>query len=266
MSKIIRCPICDKDAPLAFSHKIRDRYTADYILCASCDYMFVANPSWLAEAYTEPIDTTDTGYVMRNIFLSKKTLILFSILFHMSEIRQKIFLDYAAGYGMLVRIMRDYGLDFVWDDPFTENLFAQGFKFVQGTHIDAITCFECFEHFVQPMMEVSKLLTISNTIFFSTQLKPVGIVPKENWEYYGFNHGQHVSFYSKKTMETIAKKYNIGYYTDGNNLHLFSKKPHIKNILNIVNMLTKLQMDIPIRKLLESKTIKDYDMLVIREL
>ncbi len=38
------------------------------------------------------------------------------------------FLDYAGGYGVFTRLMRDIGFDFYWHDPYTQNLFANGFE------------------------------------------------------------------------------------------------------------------------------------------
>jgi hypothetical protein len=212
---------------------------------------------WLTEAYKKPINTTDTGYVTRNLYLSRKTLILFSLLFGGNG----RFADYAAGYGMLVRLMRDYGLDFFWSDLYTENLFAEGFELREGMHADALTCFECFEHLTDPSEELEKMLAVSDTIFFSTRLKAEG-VPRIDWEYYGFNHGQHVAFYSEKSLKTLADKYALNFYTDGENLHLFTKRRLPGFIIGFVNLLTKLQLDLFIRKMFVSKTVSDQKMLI----
>lgn len=236
---------------------VRNAYTAEYYLCANCDFMFVENPSWLEEAYQSPINTTDTGYVMRNMYLSRKTLLLFYILFKKDD----HFLDYAAGYGMLVRIMRDYGLNFFWHDPHTQNLFAQGFEH-KGEKVKAVTCFEGFEHFSEPIKEMEKMLLYGENLFFSTRLRPAGIVPDESWEYYGLNHGQHISFYSTKTLDFIARKFNLNYETDGNNLHLISKRKLTSGILKIINFLTKIQADLLIRKILKSRTTSDQKILL----
>ena len=262
----MNCPICTTVAAPAFSHTVRGNFAAQYMLCPTCDYMFVAKPTWLGEAYARPINITDTGYVMRNIYLSRKTLILFRYIFG-KEMSKHTFLDYAGGYGVLTRIMRDYGLDYWNDDPYTENLFAYGFDYKKdaaGTEIAALTCFECFEHLPSPKVELEKMLALSKTIFFSTQLKPVGIVPDETWEYYGFNHGQHVSFYSTKTFAHIAQKYHLHYYTDGYNLHMLTNKKLSPYILRFINFLTKLQADLFIRKTLTSKTTSDHNRLVER--
>ncbi|MDD3083569.1 MAG: class I SAM-dependent methyltransferase, partial [Candidatus ainarchaeum sp.] len=113
------------------------------------------------------------------------------------------FLDYAGGYGIFTRLMKNKGFNFYWDDKYTENTFSKGFEY-KKQKIDLTTCFECFEHFEEPIKEIEKILKISNNIIFSTRLIPKEI-PEKNWVYYGFNHGQHIAFYSKKTLFFIAK-------------------------------------------------------------
>jgi hypothetical protein len=234
---------------------VMNAHNADYQLCDNCGFMFVDNPTWLEEAYASPINLSDTGYVMRNIYLSKKTLVLFSVLFG----TKKNYLDYAGGYGMLTRIMRDYGLNYFNDDVYTENLFAQGFEF-EDQKITALTCFECFEHLPNPIEEIEKMLTISKNVFFSTRLLPAE-TPNDEWEYYGFDHGQHISFYSKKTLEFIAKKNNLFFYTNNDNLHMFTNKKINKLLFNIILLSTKLQIDIFFKKMLKSKTTQDSNYL-----
>jgi len=108
------------------------------------------------------------------------------------------FLDFAGGYGVFVRLMRDIGFDFVLYDKYTQNLFAKGFEYNPSHKIEAITTFESFEHFAKPMDEIESMLKISKNIIFSTELLPDPIPKPEDWWYYGLEHGQHISFYSKK--------------------------------------------------------------------
>ena len=67
----------------------------------------------------------DTGIIKRNILLAKRTSAILFFLFNKKE----SFLDYGGGYGLFVRLMRDGGFNFYWNDPFTENLFARGFEY-----------------------------------------------------------------------------------------------------------------------------------------
>ncbi|MEK7568565.1 MAG: class I SAM-dependent methyltransferase [Patescibacteria group bacterium] len=256
----MKCKICQSEAILVKTLKVRGVYNAEYYLCDECGFMFVGSPIWLSEAYKEPINTTDTGYVLRNVYLSRKTLVLFLFLFN----TKATFLDFAGGYGMLARLMRDYGLDFLTDDAYTPNLFMKGLEY-NNQKIEAVTCFECFEHLADPKNEIGKIFSISPNIFFSTVLFSGKEAPSDDWEYYGLNHGQHVSFYSLKTLEYIANKYNVNIYSDGANLHLFTKKIITNWLFKLLLSLTTVQVDLIVRKLLKSKTVSDNVMLVNQE-
>jgi len=251
----IKCKICGTKTNTVKKLTIRKKYEAEYRLCENCGFMFIDKTLWLKEAYEEPINTADTGYVTRNIFLSKKTLMLFSIIFG----SKFTYLDYAGGYGMLARLMRDYGLDFLLYDLYTPNLFAKGFEY-KNQEIKAITCFECFEHFVSPIEEIEKMLKISKNVFFSTRLLPEEI-PNDKWEYYGTEHGQHIAFYSLKTLKFLAEKYHLNLNSEGDWLHLLTEKKISPLTFKLSLLLSKFQLDVIMRRFLKSKTISDSNFL-----
>lgn len=254
----MNCKICGHEAKRVKNLVVRDKYDTDFYLCDSCGFLFIGNPTWLEEAYQEPINPSDTGYVSRNIYLSKKTLILFSLLFGV----RPTYLDYAGGYGMLARLMRDYGLNFLHDDQYTPNLFAQGFAY-NNEKIGAISCFECFEHFPSPLEEIEKMFKIAPNILFSTRLITKQ-VPEANWEYYGLEHGQHVSFYSRETLNFLAKKFNKNLCSDGKNIHLLTDKKIPNWLFKLLLFLPRLQFDILIKKLLTSKISADSKYLATK--
>lgn len=214
----MNCKICYKANKYIFSAQILNKYTIDYYYCNHCGFLQTEEPYWLDEVYNEPINIYDTGYLRRNLTFSRTLPILLTMFFN----KDGKFLDYAGGYGVFVRLMRDVGLDFYWDDKYTDNLFAKGFQY-NGQDIEAITTFESFEHFSEPEKEIENMLKISKNIIFSTELLPQVIPKPTEWWYYGLNHGQHISFYSEKTLNFIAKKYGLNYYTcEG--LHLLTEK------------------------------------------
>jgi len=204
-----KCKICNNDSYEAFKALVLFKYQVKYYHCIHCEFLQTENPYWLNEAYVRPINLSDTGYMARNIAISKKMIVLLYLLFG----TKGSYLDYAAGYGTLVRLMRDVGFDFYWKDKYTKNLFACGFEWSSNLKVNAVTAFEVFEHFVNPIDEIESLLKISNTIIFSTELYPVSQPKPQEWWYFGLEHGQHVSFFSHKTLEYIAKKYNLNYYS-----------------------------------------------------
>jgi hypothetical protein len=139
----------------------------------------------------------------------------------------KVMLDYAGGYGVFARLMRDEGYNFFRHDPYCENIFAKHFdKSDSGiATFDVLTAFEVFEHFNEPIPEMEKLFALSPNILFSTTLLPEKETEINDWWYLSTETGQHIAFYSTNTMKYIAKKYNKQYYFSDNNIHLFTSQP-----------------------------------------
>ena len=249
------CKICGGKTKQIFQSRILNKYDVSYARCDNCWFLQVKNPFWLNEAYVDPINKEDTGYVSRNIILARKTFLFLISFFD----KDGYFLDYAGGYGMFVRLMRDMGFNFYWEDKYTNPFFAQGFEYDQQK-VSAITCFECFEHLPNPTEELEKMLSISKYIFFSTSLYDVnkgGEVPDVSWPYYGFSHGQHISFYSLKTLQYLADKYKLNLYSNGRDLHLFSERRINGWWFKIILRLGILPWDMLSRLISKGKTDED---------
>jgi hypothetical protein len=193
----MKCNICSQENNEIFKSTILKNYNISYFYCSNCGFMQTEEPYWLNEAYKDSINISDTGYVARNISLSKKITVLLSLFFD----KKTKFLDYAGGYGLFVRLMRDIGFDFYWNDKYTQNIFARGFEGSLSDNYEAITTFESFEHFVEPIKEIENMLSISKNIIFTTELLPDPIPYPDEWWYYGLDHGQHISFYGKDTLK-----------------------------------------------------------------
>lgn len=248
----MNCKICNNKSDLIFKEKVLHKYDISFFRCENCEFIQTEEPYWINEAYTNSINISDTGYLHRNILFSKKITILICLFFNVKG----NFLDFASGYGVFPRLMRDIGFDFYWDDKYTENIFSKGFEFDNKYSIEAITVFECFEHFINPIEELEKMLKISNNIIFSTELIPVLSSIDKNWDYFGFNHGQHISFYSRKTLEYLSEKYGLNYY-NLKGLHIFSKNKLSKIKLNLTK-LTRFGLHNMFKKRLKSKMWDDH--------
>jgi hypothetical protein len=134
------------------------------------------------------------------------------------------FIDYGGGTGLFVRLMRDYGYDFYWNDPFTTNIFARGYEsdFSQSRSYEAVTSFECFEHFVDPHAEIKKMLSVAPAIIFSTETFSGSRPSPDTWQYYYFSHGQHISLYSLKSLQMLAQEYHLHLLTNKKSFHVLS--------------------------------------------
>jgi hypothetical protein len=218
----MKCNICGGQTAEYARATVRHKYKAVFQKCSNCGFMFVADPSWLAEAYAEPINRADTGYVARNLWAREQTRQCIE-----SQLNpDATFLDYAAGYGLFVRLMRDIGYDFRWADLYCQNLFCRGFEAavpLTGPY-EAVTAFEVFEHLTNPVEEMEKLSGFSPFLLFSTTLLPEPVPKMGDWWYYGLDHGQHVAFYTQKSLELLAKRFGYQFATNGSDLHAFSRR------------------------------------------
>ena len=258
------CKICGETAQEQFKAKILKKYNISYFYCNNRGFLQTEEPYWIQEAYKNPINKSDTGYLHRNIYLSKKLAILLMLFFD----KKRKFLDYAGGYGVFVRLMRDIGFDFYWDDEYTENLFALGFEHenlksnkdmkIKEQTIEAVTTFESFEHFVNPIEEIEKMLSISNNIIFTTELLPDPLPKPNDWWYYGLDHGQHISFYSKRTFQFLAHKYSLN-YSNLDNLHILTNKKIPSFALEILKF-SKFGLHKLLQRRIESKTWEDHSI------
>jgi len=255
----MKCKICGKNSRKLFSAKIIKKYNIDYFHCESCDFIQTEEPYWLNEAYNSPINLSDTGLVQRNFYLTKKVSVLIYFIFNQSE----KYIDYAGGYGLFTRLMRDIGFNFYHYDPFTENLFARGFESNNLEKYSALTTFETFEHFVNPLQEIEKMLKYSSNIIFTTELLPYDLSKPENWWYFGFEHGQHVSFYSTKTLSMVARLFNKTFLTNGK-IHLFTDVNISVRYFEILLKLEKLGLYNFVKRKVISKTQEDSYALCLK--
>ncbi|MCX7858323.1 MAG: class I SAM-dependent methyltransferase [Deltaproteobacteria bacterium] len=248
----MQCRICGSKTDPVFRAPVLSKYEIDYYECRLCGFLQTEDPFWLDEAYEYPVSPYDTGYVARNISLANKLTALLW-LFCRPDGR---FVDFAGGCGIFVRLMRDIGFDFYWYDKYAKNVFAKGFEWDFSSRAEAVTCFEAFEHFVEPLQELRKMLDVSENIFFTTELLPNPVPKPGEWWYYGLEHGQHISFYSDKTLKFLAAKYRLNYTRVGS-LHIFSPKRFNGLLLKFLQ-LTQFKIHHLIRFMLRSKTWDDH--------
>lgn len=216
----MKCKICQEESEQFAEDLVMGRHRVAYFGCPNCDFIQTQPPTWLKEAYDSPINRTDVGYVSRNVVLSRITHSLIACCFS----KDGPFIDYGGGYGLFVRMMRDRGFDFFRQDRFCPNLFAPDFEAIPGRRYELLTAFEVFEHLENPLGELEQMLAWSDSIFLSTNLTPEKRPLPGRWWYYGLDHGQHIAFYSLKSLQVMADRMNLHLYSNGPWLHLFSKR------------------------------------------
>ena len=247
------CKVCSKPWKLLFKKNILNKYEAEYRQCNNCEFLGISNVHWLDEAYSEAINSCDTGLIERCLYNSKITSILL-FFFYPSHAR---ILDFAGGHGVFTRLMRDIGFHCFWSDEFAKNIHSIGFQGNLEDRNTLLTSFESFEHFDDPAKELAKLLNTKTDIFFSTSLYPKNVEDFKKWPYLGLNHGQHISFYSLKTLDFIAQKYGYYLYTDKKSYHLLSRRKFLVNPITISKVVKKLGAFQIIKKVKQGLTEKD---------
>ena len=217
----MKCKVCSRDSLPLGQARILGRHDVRYFRCASCGFVQTEKPYWLEESYADDINRTDVGLVRRNIELANTLKVLLPLI----SDADKSFLDYGGGYGLLVRLMRDEGYDFYWQDAHCENLFAQDFAAERGRKYELLTAFEVIEHLEDPRAGLTEMLGYADMVLLGTYLLPEPCPRPGDWWYYGLDHGQHIAFQSRASLLALAAGAGAQLCSNGMNLHLVSRRP-----------------------------------------
>lgn len=226
----MKSKITGGNTSLLFKKKVLNKYDVTYYRCNETGFIQTEDPYWLDEAYSSAITKLDIGLPYRNIHLAETSGKLLALNFN----KEGTFLDYAGGYGLFTRLMRDKGFNFYNTDKYCQNLFAENFDLAdlpQGTQFELTTAFEVFEHLTDPLEEIKSMLRYSDNLLFTTELQPDKPEEINDWWYLSLETGQHIAFYNTDSLAFIAKKLGYNFYTDGSFLHLFSKKQFAPDLL-----------------------------------
>ena len=210
------CRLCSGALKNIFSQKVLGKYDVLYYKCSDCDSLQTETPYWLDEAYkTNNLFNTDTGAVQRNLHNLAACYIISKIL------RATNVIDIGGGEGLLCRLLRDYKINCYVKDKYATPTYGQGFTEQNFDTPDLIVGFEVLEHYPNPTSDLDNLfsynpraLLLSTAIFTNEQ---------QDWWYLAPESGQHVFFYSKKSISMIAAKYEYDLVMSGGFI-LFVKK------------------------------------------
>ena len=217
-----RCKICGGLTAVTHQGTILLKHPVAYHLCRDCDYWCTDEPFWLEEAYSQAIVATDTGLVQRNLAIAGMLRALLAQFFPKGP-----YVDWAGSHGMLVRLMRDYGFDFYWQDLYADNLLAQGFDWDRnrsGEKATVVTAIEVLEHAPDPAVMLRECLSGSgaDAVIFSQELHSGG--GDHDWWYLSPVTGQHVSFFSRRTLRVLADQLDM-HLQSADSLHLMTRVP-----------------------------------------
>jgi hypothetical protein len=207
MAKHILCRLCAGDTAFCFKKKLLKKHNVSYLLCEQCGSLQTEYPYWLEEAYTPENERFDTGAAYRSL---QNAAFLFSLYHALAFDRPLSVLDYGCGTGLLVRQLRDAGVEAFGYDAFTVPRYAVGFRKDEITKNTLVNLCEVAEHFVEPATEFRKIFTNRPpAVVIQTEIMQQ---PDYNWNYLSSEMGQHVFFYSKRAIKLVADLYNYSVY------------------------------------------------------
>ncbi len=230
-----------------------------YFECPDCGYVQTETPYWLERAYAAAINDSDTGILVRN---QANARIVLATLLMLGRLDGKL-VDCAGGYGILVRLLRDYGVDALWSDRYCENLVARGFEHTTET-ADLVTAFEAFEHFEKPAEELGKLLAIAPNVLLSTEIIADPAPKQDAWWYYGKEHGQHIGFFRVRTLEKLARERGKFLSSDGVRYHLITDQAVSAGRWKLLIRASRL-LPILLRPRLKSRQWSDHALMAARK-
>ncbi len=207
------CNICS--APMIFKYEktILKKYPEKLFECTGCHHLRFMKVHWLEEAYSRAIAALDTGAVRRCLNIRKVLYSLLFVIYGFSVGKIKM-VDYGGAAGLLARLLRDVGVDCYSYDKYADNVYSSAFAARSGKY-NALSMIEVAEHIENPVEEFLAIVEQfqPDYLFISTQL--FSAATPEDWWYFTPDSGQHISFFTEKSMGLLAKKMGYTAYFTG---------------------------------------------------
>jgi hypothetical protein len=227
-----RCRVCDTPTDPFAEAQVLGSVPALYERCPRCGLVLATRPVWLQQAYSAPITRLDIGLLDRCMLLANVT----AAVLRSERLRGGRFLDWAGGYGVLTRMMRDRGFDFAHWDPMTSNVFAEGHEQPPGQHrFDLVTGFEVLEHLERPVAELDEVASSTDRLLLTTQILPEPAPRPGEWWYYTLETGQHITLFSEQSLHELAQRLGFDGVVTGSFVHLFHRGPVSRRTRTLVS-------------------------------
>lgn len=195
------CRLCGGSLRAVFSKRLLHRHMVRYYECQGCGSLQTERPHWLDEAYSPENERYDTGALVRSM---SNAAFLHGLLARLDNARAVV--DYGCGTGLLVRLLRDSGLDAWGCDKYSDSRLCLGFKLERLPREAVVNLSEVVEHFVEPAVEFERLFATDPTVL----VLQTGLYTRADpdWTYLAPEHGQHVFCFSPRGLQWLAQRYD----------------------------------------------------------
>ena len=207
VNELIPCRLCMAPTNFKFARTAIDGENICCYQCSQCYSLQTQVPHWLEAEYSASASEShlnlDTYAADRSLRCRTTIYFLWKMVGFSSQ-RNKL-LDWGGGVGLMVRLLRDAGIDSYLYDKYAKNHYASGFVRSEGERYAVVTAFEVFEHFANPGLDIEELFSLDpSMLVVSTSLyKNQG----PEWAYLGPAKSEHVFFYSAKAMDIIGQRF-----------------------------------------------------------
>ena len=212
-----RCRVCGGELMFKWAGRVlHDRYEAEYHECRACQALQIPNPVWLPEAYRCEADpllwNPDTGRFRRNYTAYRLIRALAA-----GGLPADRVLDYGGGYGLLVQMLTDAGVDAWLHDPYVAQPYFAGTRSIPDLKdapagaFDLVTAFEVAEHLTDPVRvgaDLRRVLRPGGAFVLSTGLYEPGLHGPD-WPYLTPLTGQHILFWSRAAFRAFAARQGL---------------------------------------------------------
>ncbi|HAS3586168.1 TPA: class I SAM-dependent methyltransferase [Vibrio cholerae] len=199
----MECRLCGGRLEFEFDKFLLERWKVKYFCCDECGSLQTEVPYWLDLAYSSKGCNFDVGQGIRiiNTWL-RLTFFLKTIGFD----DEKLCVDYGGSTGLFSRLMRDADYNFYTHDKYEFPTFCDYFSLdsLEQKNVALLSAFEVFEHFESPKKEINRIFDLTpELVVFTTQTYDKQL-HDEHWPYLASFCGQHIFFYTERSLQLIA--------------------------------------------------------------
>jgi glycosyltransferase involved in cell wall biosynthesis len=196
------CRLCGASTRWLFSKRLLNKHDVQFRQCSHCGATQTEKPYWLDEAYVPENERFDTGQVTRSLVNAAVVHALLPMAGLGPEARV---VDYGCGSGLMVRALRDAGVDAWGYDRFATPRLALGFQTRTHQGFDVVNLCEVVERFDEPRRVFDEIFASDPALV----VMQTGIASQitESWDYLATEHGQHIFFLSPTTVGWLCQTY-----------------------------------------------------------